>query len=91
MLPVDASSPYRLGSAVWSHDGRAIFFKRADAAGRTSFWSVPARGGTPWPVVQLDRELRSDRPDFTTDGTRFFFTVTERVSDIWTMDMRTVR
>jgi Tol biopolymer transport system component/serine/threonine protein kinase len=91
LLPVDGSSTYRLGTAVWSRDGRAILFKRADAEGRTSFWSVPARGGTPRLVAQLGRELRSDRPDFTTDGRRFFFTVTERVSDIWTMDMRTMR
>lgn len=91
VLPVDASGSYRLGSAVWSRNGRSMLFKRADADGRTSFWSVPARGGTPRPIVQLDRELQSDRPNFATDGKRFFFTVTERVSDIWTADMRTTR
>jgi hypothetical protein len=48
-------------------------------------------GGDARLVVRLDRELRSQRPEFATDGRRFFFTVTERVSDIWTMDLRLVR
>jgi hypothetical protein len=66
-------------------------FKRYDGEGRTSFWSVPAAGGEARILVRLDRELRSHRPEFATDGRRFFFTVTERVSDIWTMELRESR
>ena len=91
VLEVDPSAQPRLGNAEWSGDGRTIFFKRYDGEGRTSFWSVPAIGGPARLVVRLDRELRSGRPEFATDGRRFFFTVTERVSEIWTMDLMTVR
>ena len=91
MVHVDATDQQRLGNAEWGPDGSTIFFKRYDGEGRTSFWSVPAAGGEARVVVRLDRDLRSHRPEFATDGRRFFFTVTERVSDIWTTDLRLVR
>jgi Tol biopolymer transport system component/serine/threonine protein kinase len=91
VLKTDASDQLRLGNAEWSPDSATIYFKRYDGEGRTSFWSVPATGGEARLVVRLDRELRSHRPEFATDGHRFFFTVTERVSDIWTLDLRLVR
>ena len=91
VLRVDPAVQPRLGNAEWSVDGSAILFKRYDGEGRTSFWSVAPTGGEPRLLVRLDRELRSHRPEFATDGKRFFFTVTERVSDIWTMDLRDVR
>jgi Tol biopolymer transport system component/serine/threonine protein kinase len=91
VLAADPSVQPSLGNAEWSGDGATIFFKRYDGEGRTSFWSVPAAGGAPRLLVQLDRELRSNRPEFATDGSRFYFTVTERVSDVWTLDLRLVR
>ncbi len=86
-----AASQPQPGNAEWSRDGARIFFKRFDGEGRTSFWSVDARGGRPRLVVQVSRELRSTRPEFATDGQRFYFTVTERASDIWAMELRTTR
>jgi Tol biopolymer transport system component len=88
---LDPSAQPRLGNAEWGPDGSTIYFKRYDGEGRTSFWSVSPSGGPARVVVQLDRGLRSHRPEFATDGRRFFFTVTERVSDIWTMDVRLTR
>jgi len=91
VLRVDPSAQPRLGNAEWSGDGSAVFFKRYDGEGRTSFWSVPAAGGEAKLLVRLDREFRSHRPEFATDGHRFFFAVTERVTDIWTMDLHLAR
>jgi Tol biopolymer transport system component/serine/threonine protein kinase len=91
LLRVDPGSQPALGNAEWSPAGDTVFFKRYDGEGRTTFWSVPASGGDARLVVRLDRELRSHRPEFATDGRRFFFAVTERVSDVWTMDLRVVR
>ena len=91
VLRVDPSAQPALGNAEWSRDGTRIFFKRYDGEGRTSFWSVPAAGGAASLVVRLGPELRSHRPEFATDGHRFFFTVTERVTDVATMELRLVR
>lgn len=91
VLRLGPSSMPTHGHAEWSRDGREIFFKRFDQSGRTSFWSVPAGGGTPRELLRLDPGLQSHRPEFATDGRRFYFTVTERLSDIWIMELLPVR
>lgn len=91
LLRADPTDPLILGNAEWSADGKQVFFKRFDGEGRTSFWSVPASGGVAKELVRLDRNLRSHRAEFATDGRRFFFTATERVSDIWTLELRSTR
>ena len=77
--------------AQWSPDGRTIYYKAFDAAGLSSLWSVPAAGGTPKLLVRFDPAHRSSRPEFATDGKRFFFTVGTRQSDIWAMDLKLPR
>ena len=75
--------------AQWSPDGRAIYFKAFDAAGGSSLWSVPAAGGSPRLLVRFDDPARpSSRPEFATDGKRFFFTLGTRQSDVWAMQLR---
>jgi Tol biopolymer transport system component/DNA-binding SARP family transcriptional activator len=75
---------------VWSPDGRSIYYKALDTLGRATLWSVPAAGGEPTLLVRFDDPARSSpRAEFTTDGTRFYFTIPERESDIWRMDLRT--
>ncbi len=86
VLQVDAET--MLGNAEWSPEGTRILFKQLDRAGCTSFASVPASGGTPQILARLDAGIHSHRPEFATDGRRFYFTVTERLSDIWTMELK---
>jgi len=38
-----------------------------------------------------DLSRPSSRPEFTTDGRRFFFTIGTRQSDIWAMELRARR
>lgn len=72
----------------WSADGRVVYYKARDAEGHSSFWSVPALGGKPKLLVRFDNPSRkSVRPEFSTGGFRFFFTLTENESDIWVMDL----
>jgi Tol biopolymer transport system component/DNA-binding SARP family transcriptional activator len=78
--------------AQWSPDSRTIYYKAFDAAGHSSLWSVPAVGGIPRLLVRLDDPSRpSPRPEFATDGKRFFFTIGTRQSDIWVMELRAQR
>jgi Tol biopolymer transport system component len=74
--------------ALWSPDSRTIFYKAFDPEGRSSLWSVDAAGGPPRILVRFDDARPSSRPEFATDGRRFYFTVTDRVSDVWTMELK---
>jgi len=72
----------------WSPDSRTVYFKAADAEGRASFWSIPVTGGVPRLLVRFDDPAKlSGRPEFTTDGERFYFTIGRQESDIWTMEL----
>jgi hypothetical protein len=63
-----------------------IYYKAFDAAGRSVIAAVPLSGGTARPIVVFDDPLRqSTRPEFATDGQRFYFTTGNRVSDVWEM------
>jgi Tol biopolymer transport system component/DNA-binding SARP family transcriptional activator len=75
--------------ALWSEEGRRILYKAFDATGGSSFWAVPAAGGAPRVLIRFDDAARpSNRAEFATDGTRLFFTIGARQSDIWAMALR---
>jgi TolB protein len=74
--------------AQWAPDGRTIYYKALDGVGRASFWSIPAEGGAPRLLARFDDPARpSSRAEFATDGARLYFTISERESDIWQMEV----
>ncbi len=74
----------------WSPDGQTIYYKAFDSKRRSTFWSISVSGGTPKLLVQFDNPYRKfSRTEFTTDGKRFFFTLTENDSDIWLAELLT--
>ena len=74
--------------AQWAPDGRTIYYKALDEDGVTSFWSISAEGGKPKLLVRLDDSERpSPRAEFATDGRRLYFTIAERESDVWQMEL----
>jgi Tol biopolymer transport system component/DNA-binding SARP family transcriptional activator len=76
----------RAETLQWGRDGKTIYYKAFDAAGRSVIAAVPASGGTARDIVAFDDPLRqSTRPEFATDGQRFYFTIGNRVSDVWEM------
>ena len=90
-LLVDTSDPAVRPApllAQWAPDGRTIYYKALDAEGHASIWSVPAEGGKSKLLVRFDDPARpSSRAEFATDGKRLYFTVSERESDIWQMEL----
>jgi Tol biopolymer transport system component/DNA-binding SARP family transcriptional activator len=74
--------------AQWSPDGRTLYYKALDGEGHASLWSVPVGGGEPRLLVRFDDAARpSPRAEFAVDGRRFYFTLSERESDIWRMTL----
>jgi hypothetical protein len=75
-------------SARWSPDGRLVYFLGIDRQGRSSFWSIPAAGGAPTLIVSFDDPTReSNRSEFTTDGTRLYFTLAQKEGGVWVMEI----
>jgi len=71
----------------WSLDSQSIFYKGYSPDWRSSFWSIPISGGTPKSIARfVDPSRSSNRSEFTSDGRRLFFTLTEKESDIWQLE-----
>ena len=78
-----------LSSRSECSDGRTLYYKAFDEAGRSSFWAVSLAGGAPRLLVRFDDPRRpSSRAEFATDGRRLFFTIGTRQSDVWAMALR---
>jgi len=75
-------------TSFWSEDGRTIYFKSHTTTGAASIWSVPVEGGTPQHMLDLgDARLRSDRYGFRIAQGRLYFTLYDRQSNVWVMDV----
>jgi len=73
---------------VWPPRGDAIYFKAHDARGRASLWTVSSKGGRPQLLVRFpDPDRQSGRKDFATDGIRFYFTIEDRQSDVFVVEL----
>ena len=74
---------------AWSSDSQTLYFKARDENNRAGFWSVPVSGGPPRHLVRFDDPAHpSPRFEFAADDKEFFFTMSERDSDIWLLDLR---
>jgi serine/threonine protein kinase/Tol biopolymer transport system component len=89
LVPVsDPTSQVRPNYAEWSSDGRDIYYLALDSADRASIWSVARTGGPPSLLVRFDDSLREwHRYGFRARGGRFYFTLGDRQSDIWTAEV----
>ena len=74
---------------AWSSDSQTVIFKARDENNRAGFWSVPASGGPLRHLVRFDDAAHpSPRIEFAADDREFFFTMSERDSDIWLLELR---
>lgn len=87
VVPASAGQP-QPSYAIWSPDSQTIYYKAYDAQLETSIWAVPAEGGQPRLLVTFDDPAhRSLRREFARDDRRFYFTIANDESDIWTMQL----
>jgi Tol biopolymer transport system component/tRNA A-37 threonylcarbamoyl transferase component Bud32 len=99
VIPSDSGTPRALydetapgapqaEASQWSDDERTIYFRSHDADGEGEIWSVPASGGTPKRILRLGYgRLRSDRYGFRVAKDRLYYTLFNRQSNIWVMDI----
>ena len=75
-------------TSIWSDDGRTIYCKSHSKNGAVAIWSVPSGGGTPRRLLDLGAGgLRSDRYGFRISHGRLYYTLFDRQSNIWTMEV----
>ena len=70
--------------AVWSGDGKTVFFQASNEQHFWNIYSVPADGGIPTMLVRFEEYSRHE---LATDDEDFFFTFAERDSDIWMLQL----
>ena len=72
----------------WSADSRTLYFKSHDPRGNASIWEIPITGGTPKLLLRVDDPARpSYRPEWVVGAGRMYFTIQDRQSDVWVMDV----
>jgi len=74
--------------ARWSRDG-TIYFKAGDHEGRASIWALAPTSGRPRLLVRFDDPARPSYwpPGWATDGSRFYFSINDRQSDIYVAEL----
>lgn len=88
LVPPDSAGNVVPETVQRAPDGSQLFYKAFDPDGRSGIWSVPAAGGGPRQLARLDDPSRpAGRPEFATDGKRFYLTLGQRQSDVWTMEL----
>ena len=98
LLPLDGGPPRALDTGesdeeatpfiTPSSNGREVYVKYVDSLGIGIIRSVPLAGGASRVLVRFDDPLRpSTRPELSTDGRRFYFTVQDRQSDVYVADI----
>ena len=72
----------------WSPDSRTLYFKSHDASGTAEIWALPADGGTLRRVARFDDPSRpSHRFNMAVGPTHIYFTIDERQSDVWVIEL----
>ena len=72
------------GYPLWSSDGRTLYYRQM-----RDIWRVAVSGGKPELLVRFDDPERpASRPEWASDGKRFYFTLTEYEGDVWVMDLQ---
>ncbi len=74
---------------AWSVDSRHLFLPIREKDGTCSIWQMPVNGDEERRIVHLtDPSRQFYRQSLAVDSKNFYFTIGDRQSDIWTMELR---
>ncbi|MDP9176143.1 MAG: protein kinase [Gemmatimonadota bacterium] len=77
------------GSVLWSADSRHVFMAIREKDGTSSIWQVPLNGDEEKRVLHLtDPSRQFYRTRVDVDARSFYFTIGDRQSDVWTMQLK---
>ena len=101
IVHADNSNPQRLptpdiqsvlqtgGGIKWSKDSRHAFGLIREKDGSSSIWQIPVDGDAERRVFHFtDPSRQTYRGTFDIHGPNFYFTIGDRQSDIWVMDLK---
>ena len=78
-----------LRQALWSADGKSLFCSWREPDDRLTLLQVFLDGRPPLPLVRpRDASRAAQRADWTTDGRRYFFTITRYEGDISIVEVK---
>ena len=76
------------GAGPWSNDSRHFYTATRESDGTSAIWQVAVNGDTERRVLHFTDPLRQlYRSTFDVFGNSFYFTVGDRQSDVWTMEI----
>ena len=77
------------GAGPWSKDSRHFYGAVREADGTSSIWQLPVNGDEERRVLHFTDPARQlYRSSFDVFGRNFYFTIGDRQSDIWTMELK---
>jgi serine/threonine-protein kinase len=77
------------GAGPWSRDSKHFYTAVREADETSSIWQIPVNGDPERRVLHFTDPLRQlYRSTFDVFGKTFYFTIGDRQSDIWTMDLK---
>lgn len=77
------------GTATSNAESRHAFIPIREKDGTTSIWQLPVNGDTEKRVLHFaDRSRQLFRTTLDVDAKNFYFTLGDRESDIWTMELK---
>ena len=77
------------GSVLWSADSRHVFIAVREKDGTSSIWQAPLNGDEEKRILHLkDPSRQFYRTRVDVDANNFYFTIGDRQSDVWTMELK---
>jgi eukaryotic-like serine/threonine-protein kinase len=76
------------GTIVWAKDSRHAFVSMIERDGSSSIWQLPINGDAEKRIVHLDSGHGFYRTTLDVDANNFYFSIGDRQSDIWTMELK---